>query len=123
MRNVVSHRWLLILSVSARFDRGLVFASHFYVDGYLWTKKTLLEPPSSGPFKVATHPHGAFAVRRDSFLKAGGYWRELHGFGGEETQLCLKFWLMGMTCWATPRVYHWHWLPAGGRRGSETFRD
>ena len=93
-------------------------------DEYLWSTETIREAPAgSNPYKVAIMGHGACAIRRDAYLKAGGYWQELKGFGGEETQLNLKLWLMGMQCWATPRTHHWHYLPQGERHNETLFRD
>lgn len=63
------------------------------------------------PFRVAMHSHGAFAVRREAYDMAGGYWDALKGFGGEEPQLSFKLWLMGSSCWTTPRTFHWHYIP------------
>lgn len=101
------------------------FASRIAWEEFLWGRDTLNHPPNGADnlWMTAIHPHGAFCVRREAYLDAGGYWLALKGFGGEETQLCLKFWLMGKTVWATPRTYHWHWLPPGGRRGGELWKD
>jgi hypothetical protein len=111
------------MGIGHRFDGGQVYASRCDFDDYMWSRFCETERPSMGPFRVATYPHGAFAVRRESYKKAGGYWMEQRGYGGEEVSLCLKFWLMGMQCWATPRTYHWHWLPPGVRHNASLFED
>lgn len=94
-------------------------------DEYLWSHETTsVQPCGNGKlWRAALHPHGAFAVRRESYDRAGGYWQALKGFGGEESQLCFKFWMMGLSCWVTPRTYHWHYLLPGGRRDGSLFRD
>lgn len=89
---------------------------------YLWGGESIFEPPrGDNPFKTAVHPHGAFAITRNAYFGVGGYWRALRGFGGEESQLCFKLWLMGRTCWATPRTHHWHWLTPLETRHPEVF--
>lgn len=110
------HRWL----GSKKF-----YGCRIAWEEYLWSRETMNVPPlgEGKLWKTAIHPHGAFAVRRKAYDDIGGYWQALRGFGGEESQLCLKMWMMGYECWATPRTYHWHWLPPGGRRTSDLFRD
>jgi hypothetical protein len=108
-----------------RYLSGTHYGCRVAWDEYLWVNKVYNAPPlgPNVPWRAAIHPHGAFAVKRCSYNYAGGYWRALRGWGGEETQLCLKFWMLGLSCWATPRTYHWHWLPTGSRRGPEVFQE
>ena len=90
---------------------------------YLWSAEALRQPPSASPFKIAVAGHGAFAVRKESYKRAGGYWLGLRGFGGEEVQLDFKFWLSGMTCWMTPRTYHWHFVANPQRHTEELYKE
>jgi glycosyltransferase involved in cell wall biosynthesis len=109
-----AHRFLLPNSYGNRVDWG----------AYLWGGESIFVPPRGDkPFKTALHPHGAFAITREAYFDVGGYWLGLHGFGGEESQLCFKLWLMGRTCWATPRTHHWHWLSPMDRRNRGVFED
>jgi hypothetical protein len=89
---------------------------------YLWCRDIIRVPPRGAePWRAAVHPHGAFCMRRSAWERAGGYWKALKGWGGEETQLCLKLWMMGLSVWVTPRTYHWHWLPPAARRTADIF--
>lgn len=105
-----------------RFLGNTFYGFHVDWNGYLWSAQNVNGPVTES-FKIAVAGHGAFAIRKDSYLKAGGYWQALKGFGGEETQLNFKLWLMGMTCWMTARTYHWHWMPPAGRHTDAMFRD
>lgn len=112
------------IGAAHRFIGSNFYAHRIAWNDYLWGGEILHEPPNGDrPVKVAVHPHGAFAITREAYDAVGGYWGGIKGFGGEESQLCYKLWLLGRTCWVTPRTYHWHWLSPGSRRGSEIFND
>lgn len=111
------HKWI---------DVGQVYyGARIAWDEFLWARETLNHPPN-GPgklWKTAIHPHGAFAMRRKAYEEVGGYWLALKRFGGEESQMCLKLWMMGKSVWATPRTFHCHWLPPGARRDNTLWKD
>lgn len=90
---------------------------------YAWGAELIREAPSDAPYRIAQMGHGAFAMRAETYYRIGGYWLALRGFGGEEPQLDLKTWMMGGSCWVTPRTYHWHYLPPGVRHTDNLFRD
>lgn len=54
--------------------------------------------------------HGAFLVDRDIYLQTGGYCLEQKGWGGEETFLNLKMWMLGYQCFMMPQYFHWHYM-------------
>ncbi len=93
-------------------------------DGTLWAKDTIDVPPTDQrSFEIAVAGHGAIGMLRHVYWKTGGYWQALRGFGGEETQLNLKMWLLGKRCAMATRTHHWHWLPPQGRHDESMFRD
>lgn len=98
----------------------LTFEPDIDWNGFLWYKKHNGEPAyNSKPYQVAIGNHGGVAVRRESFSQVGCYWGWLKGFGGEESELNLKLWFLGKSCWITPRTYHWHYLCRDARRNDE----
>jgi hypothetical protein len=112
------------MGAAHRFIGQNFYAHRIAWDDYLWGSEILYNPVDGDrPAKVALHPHGAFAIRREAYDAIGGYWDGIKGFGGEEPQLCFKLWMFRKTCWVTPRTYHWHWLAPGSRRGPEIFSD
>lgn len=122
-----------MLSDMRGYDADLLHSPHRFLgkafygfrvdwDGLLWSKETLYAPQNGAlPFPIALAGHGACCVRRKAFETVDRYWKELKGFGGEETQLNLALWMCGFSCWMTPRTHHWHWLPGAERHGPEMF--
>lgn len=77
-------------------------------------------------YEIQNCGHGAFLVDRDVYLKTGGYCLEQRGWGGEETFLNLKMWMLGYKCFMLPQYFHWHYMdPARNTaaRISEGFKD
>lgn len=93
-----------------RFIRETTFGCKVGWDDILWGRD-LYPEDSKDPFPVVSAGHGAFGITRAAFADAGKYWEALRGWGGEEPQLNLKFWMMGKAAWIEPRVRHWHFMP------------
>jgi glycosyltransferase involved in cell wall biosynthesis len=109
-----------------RFLSGATYGMRLGWREYLWGSDVIYEKhlkAHSGelPAPIAIIGHGAFGIRKRAYLESGGYWLALRGFGGEETQLNLKLWMMSFRCHVTPRCYHWHYSMPGERRGPELF--
>lgn len=79
-------------------------------EGNLWFRKTLYSPLSDKPYRVPQFGHSCFMLDRDAYIAVGGYTNLLTGWGGEESSLCLKFWMLGHTLWQTPNIRHAHYL-------------
>lgn len=90
-------------------------------DGNLWSKDHQTKPSSNYPYPVAMMGHGAICVDREKYFRVGGYWQAQRGWGGEESHLSLKFWMLGERCYCDPRIYHWHYMAT--RRGEAIFGD
>ncbi len=88
-------------------------------DGNLWSKDHQITPTSVTPYRVAMMGHGAICADREAYFSSGGYWLEQRGWGGEESHLNLKLWMMGHSCWVLPDVYHWHYM--AHRRSAQVF--
>lgn len=58
--------------------------------------------------EIAAHGHGCVAVRKDHFLKAGGYHPGQAGYGGDENYLDLKFAMFGFRNYSMPSAYYLH---------------
>jgi len=61
------------------------------------------------PYPSPSSPGGIMAVSRDFFLEIGGYDPEMREWGGENTELSLRFWQCGGKILMFPcsRVAHW----------------
>lgn len=121
----------IVYSPHATWARG-VMGYGYGVDwcGNLWSKDHQTEPlvtrngvtqKSDGPYRAAMMGHGGICVSREKYFAVGGYWLVQRGWGGEESHLSLKCWMLGQETWADPRVYHWHYM--AHRRGEEVFLD
>jgi hypothetical protein len=86
-------------------------------DGNLWFKQTIYAP-NAKPHRVPQFGHSCFMVSKAAYRAVGGYTDLLIGYGGEETLLCLKFWMMGFTCWQVPSIWHNHFLSDHGMGGA-----
>ncbi len=121
----------IVYSPHATWARG-VMGYGYGVDwcGNLWSKDHQTEPlvmlngvtqKSVTPYRVAMMGHGGICVNREKYFAAGGYWLAQTGWGGEESHLSLKLWMLGHETWVDPRIYHWHYM--AHRRGEEIFVD
>lgn len=77
-------------------------------DGNLWYRNMIQVLPTNKSFPVSQFGHSCFVVDRAWFFQNGGYGDMLHGWGGEESYLCLKAWMLGGSCRVTPHVWHAH---------------
>lgn len=87
----------------------------------LWCVDAETKPRVETAYRAAQSGHGGILVDREKYLASGGYWLAQRGWGGEETHLSLKLWMLGYECWMEPRVYHWHYM--GGRRNDGAFQS
>jgi hypothetical protein len=60
--------------------------------------------PTVGPFPVAVVPGAMMAFRRDVLEAVGGFDSGMTGSGGEDTELCVRFWRAGYSCLNVPRA-------------------
>lgn len=86
-----------------------------------WSAGPYPDPQYSHPYRIAIGGHGAFAIKRRTFEEVGGYWQGFVGYGGEESYLDLKLWLLGKTVWIDPGLLHYHW--GGARTYDRHFTD
>ena len=94
-------------------------------DGNLWFKRTIYQAPSGEPYRVPQFGHSCFMIDKKEYEVVGGYTDLLTGWGFEEPLLCLKFWMLGRTCWQVPSICHSHFLDnrgAGAAMASEPFQ-
>jgi hypothetical protein len=102
-----------------------VFGTETDWDGNLWFKRTLYFPQNGKePYRVPQFGHSCFMINKSNYVNVGGYTDLLTGWGGEESLLCLKFWMLGYELWQTPNVWHAHYLDnrgAGTAMASENF--
>ena len=66
------------------------------------------------PFPIAAGGHGGVSVKRDSFIKYGGYHlcSAFEGYAGEELSTDLSIWLQGGKVYMSPLAIHRHWAAA-----------
>lgn len=74
-------------------------------------------------YSIACAGHGAFLVDREAYVHTGGYTLEQKGWGGEETFLCLKFWMLGYQCAILPQHYQWHYMKPGRNSATNTTEE
>lgn len=79
-------------------------------------------PHKKEAYRISCCGHGAFLLDRDIYMATGGYTLEQKGWGGEETFLNMKMWMLGYTCWILPQHYHWHYM-APQRNNGKTRTD
>ena len=94
-------------------------------DGNLWFKNTIYQIPNDQPYRVPQFGHSCFMIDKKEYEAVGGYTDLLTGWGFEEPFLCLKFWMLGRTCWQVPSIWHAHFLDnrgAGTAMASEAFQ-
>lgn len=81
--------------------------------GNIWHKRLVYKPHDNKPYRVAQFGHSCFCLDRDWYLRSGGYTNLMKGWGGEESFLALKAWMLGRECWMIPDVQHAHYLTPG----------
>lgn len=110
------------MTFPVRFYEGTelfkVYGTETDWDGNLWYKQTLYSPILDIPYRVTQFGHSCFVVDKKAYLDTGGYTNLLTGYGGEESLLCLKFWMLGYQIWQTPSVWHTHYLSDHGMGGA-----
>lgn len=94
-----------------RFPIGVAYGYDMNWKNYFWSVTAESKPKRDAPYKICLAGHGAIVVDRAQYLETGGYWHALEGWGGEEPQLNLLFWMLGKHVLIDPRVYHWHYMP------------
>lgn len=102
---------------SLAFGYAVDWARTFWNAGYFSSRVCAVRYP------IACAGHGAFAVRRSVYLELGGYNLDMKGWGGEETYLNLKFWMLNRTCQMLPEHYHWHFMAQARNRGTTQTLD
>lgn len=106
-----------------RFCKKVTYGCTVGWDDILWGLEMVPTERDAAPFPIVAVGHGAFGIRAASFFDVGGYWSALRGWGGEETQLNLKLWMMGKRLLLAPSLHHFHYTLPGVRRGFEMYRD
>ena len=90
---------------------GPVFADMYDRDskgyGMTWSDPTLrtewLPKIKDAPYAVPLLPNPFIAVRRSALRRVGGFDEGMLGSGGEEADLCFRFWTGGFQCALAPR--------------------
>lgn len=99
--------------VGGSHEMWKLYGSVFDWDASFWYKHVLYSPLKSEPYRILQTSHSGFMVDRDWYIKSGGYTDLQVGYGGEETFLGLKAWMLGRENWMIPSVWHAHYQPAG----------
>ncbi len=101
-----------ILHSTTRYYGGTDYSYYEYVLSLqrdFWTRRPFETPVDpEKPYPVAMAGHGGFAARRAAWEAIGGYWQGFMGWGGEESYLDLKAWLLGHKVWIDPKLVHYH---------------
>lgn len=71
-----------------------------------WGYRCRSQPPGNNdkPYKIAMAPHCLLLVSRDEIDRYGAYSPPFATYGGGEPYLCLKWWMMGSSCWIDPQA-------------------
>lgn len=96
-----------------------LYGSLFDWDRSFWNTRVIYEPKSQSPYRIVQASHSSFMLDRQSYIDFGGYTNLQVGYGGEETFLALKFWMLGKQNWMIPKVWHAHYQPSGRNEGAE----
>ena len=78
--------------------------------GFLWNRATNDQTDIGQydtPTKCLSGKSATCAIRRDIFIRAGGFDASYYILG-EETQLAWRVWLLGLEVWYWPRAKSWH---------------
>lgn len=67
-----------------------------------------LSKKGDDPYPVPTLSACAIAARRDTFLEIGGFDEGLRRWGDEDTELCLRCWLLGFHVYLSPSAEVMH---------------
>jgi hypothetical protein len=76
-----------------------------------WVTTISETPLRDTTYDCACGGAGGFAVKKETFDKVGGYGHIglFDGWGGEETYLDLKMWMLGYKVGLDPEALHWHY--------------
>lgn len=96
-----------------------LYGSIFDWDNSFWNTHVIYKPKSENPYRVVQASHSSFMCDREFYLSSGGYTNLQIGYGGEETLLALKAWMLGRENWIIPQVWHAHFQPQGRNEGAE----
>jgi glycosyltransferase involved in cell wall biosynthesis len=72
---------------------------------------------SDTAYRCGSAGHSNFAVRRDVFVRVGGYWSDYRDFGGEEASFDLNMWANGYEVWMNPKMLCYHFSARAEQRG------
>jgi glycosyltransferase involved in cell wall biosynthesis len=87
----------------------------------MWGYRCRFQPPgnNNNAYKIGMAPHCLLLVSRDEVDRFGAYTPPFATYGGGEPYLCLKWWMMGSSCWIDPQALSRHafgwraeWVPA-----------
>jgi hypothetical protein len=109
--------------VGGSLEMWKLYSSEFDWDGSFWYKNVLYQKKSDEPYRIVETSHSGFMVDKGWYLRSGGYTDLLVGYGGEETFLGLKSWMLGGSNWLIPSVWHSHFQPVGRNEGAEIKED
>ena len=102
----------------ASYEMWNLYASEFDWDKTFWNTHVYYKPKREKPYRVVQASHSGFMLDRDFYLSSGGYTDLQLGYGGEETFLALKAWMLGRENFMIPKVWHAHYQPAGRNEGA-----
>ena len=127
-RLLLAHQALnAAMTFPARIGEGPeMFSSFGYEmdwDSTFWNKRAVYRQKQDDPFRIVGFGHAAFLIDRDWYIRSGGYFLEMRGFGGEEPDLNLLAWQTGREIWMVPAVNHAHYLTPGAHRDATTSDD
>lgn len=105
--------------IGASQDMWKIYGSAFDWDSTFWNTHVFYQPKKSESYRVIQASHSGFMCDRQFYMDSGGYTNLQNGYGGEETFLALKAWMLGRENWMIPSVWHAHFQPAGRNEGAE----
>ena len=103
----------------ASSEQWTLYGSIFDWDKSFWNTKVLYEPKNENPYRIVQASHSSFMCDREFYLSSGGYTNLQNGYGGEETFLALKSWMLGRENFFIPSIWHAHYQPANRNAGAE----
>jgi hypothetical protein len=115
---------IALLHSTTRFhsEDNFHFEYTLQLEKNFWASNMTAHPKDKrNPYPIACGGHGGFAARRDVWQKVGGYWGGFINYGGEETYLDLKLWMLGYEVWLDPKMIHYHY--AGDRDYPRHYTD
>lgn len=105
--------------VGGSHEMWKLYGSVFDWEGSFWYKKVLYAPKSVDPYPVLETSHSGFMVDRNWYFESNGYTDLQKGYGGEETLLGVKAWMLGRKNYMIPSVWHAHYQPISRNEGAE----